>query len=60
MTTSARLAAAISSGMIPAIVAFVVLIVADSSVDAAIVASLIIWIGLAAVMWIRFGRRGHV
>jgi hypothetical protein len=60
MTTSARLAAAISSGLIPAIVAFVVLIVADSSVDAAIVAALIIWIGLAAVMWIRFGRRGHV
>ncbi|HEV2072160.1 MAG TPA: histidine phosphatase family protein [Thermomicrobiales bacterium] len=60
MTTSARLAAAISSGMIPAIVAFVVLIVADSSVNAAIVAALIIWIGLAAAMWVRFGRRGHV
>ena len=60
MTTATRLAAAITSGLVPAIVAFVVLAVVDDDVNAALVTALIIWIGLAIVMWIRFGRCGHV
>lgn len=60
MTTSVRLAAAVASGLMPAIVAFVVLAIVDDDVNAALVTALIIWIGLAVVMWIRFGRRGHV
>lgn len=60
MTTLVRLVAAISSGLIPAIVAFVVLMVVESDLSAALVTALIIWAGLAVVMWVRFGRRGHV
>lgn len=60
MTTSVRLAAAISSGLIPAIVAFAVLMVVESDLNAALVTALIIWIVLAVVMWVRFGRGGHV
>lgn len=60
MTTSVRLAAAVASGLMPAIVAFVVLMVVESDLSAALVTALIIWAGLAVVMWVRFGRRGHV
>ena len=60
MTTSARLAAAIASGLMPAIVAFVVLMVVGSNLNTALVAGLIIWVGLALMMWVRFGRSGQV
>ena len=59
MTTSARLAAAITSGLVPAIVAFVVLMVIDGDVTASLVTGLIVWVGMTAVMWVRFGKRNQ-
>lgn len=58
MTPTARLSAAITAGLIPAIVAFVVLMVIDGDLNASIVTALIVWFGMTAVMWARFGRRG--
>jgi hypothetical protein len=59
MTTSARLAAAITSGLFPAIVAFVVLMVIDGDVNASLITAVIIWLGMTAVMWVRFGKRSR-
>ena len=60
MTTSARLSAAITSGLVPAIVAFVVLMVIDDGdVTASLVTAVIVWVGMTAVMWVRFGKRGQ-
>jgi hypothetical protein len=59
MTGASRAAAAISAGVLPAIVAFLVLIVVDGDRTAALVTALIVWIGLSAAMWVRFGRPGR-
>ena len=56
LTGAQRMAAAISAGVVPAIVAFVVLLVIDGDRVAALVTALIVWAALAAVMWVRFGR----
>lgn len=57
MTGAPRMAAAITAGVTPAIVAFVVLLVVDGEWPAALVTALIVWVALSAVMWARFGRR---
>lgn len=57
MTTSSRIVAAITSGLVPAVVAFVVLMVIDGDVTASLVTGIIVWVGMAAVMWVRFGKR---
>jgi len=59
METSPRVAAAISSGFVPAVVAFVVLWIIDRDVMAALVTALIIWVGMSVVMWYRFGKRAR-
>lgn len=51
-----RLGAAVSAGLVPAIVAFIVLFVIDRDVVAALVTAAIVWIGLSIVMWVRFGK----
>ena len=55
MTGTPRLAAAISAGLVPAIVACAVLLVIDGGLVPALATALIVWIGLSAVMWRRFG-----
>lgn len=57
MTRSSRAIAAVTAGFLPALVAFVVLLLIDSDWPAALISSLIIGIGLSIVMWIRFGKR---
>lgn len=57
MDTSPRMAAAISSAFLPALVAFIVLWIIDRDVIAALVTAAIIWIGMSIVMWYRFGKR---
>ena len=57
MTTSSRAVAAITAGLMPAIVAFVVLMVIDGDVTASLVTAIIVWLGMTAVMWVRFGKR---
>jgi hypothetical protein len=57
LTPSARFSAALTSGLIPAIVAFVVLMVIDGDLNASLVTAIIVWLGMTAVMWVRFGRR---
>jgi hypothetical protein len=59
MSGAPRAAAAISAGILPAIVAFVVLLVVDGDRTAALVTALIVWIGISAAMWVRFGRSGR-
>jgi hypothetical protein len=56
MTGTPRMAAAISAGVLPAVVAFVVLMVVDGDVSASLVTALIVGIALSTVMWFRFGR----
>ena len=56
LTGSPRLAAAISAGLVPAIVAFFVLYVIDGDLTASLVTAAIVWAGLSAVMWVRFGH----
>lgn len=58
MTTSSRLVASIVAGLMPAIVAFLVLMVIDGDVTASLVTAVIVWLGMTAVMWVRFGKRG--
>ncbi len=60
LTGTPRVAAAISAGVVPAIVAFVVLLVIDGDWVAALVTAMIVWAALAAVMWVRFGRPQRV
>lgn len=57
MTPSVRRTAAISSGFVPALVAFIVLWVIDRDVTAALVTAAIVWAGMSVVMWYRFGKR---
>jgi len=57
METTPRAVAAISSGFMPALVAFIVLWIIDRDVTAALVTAAIIWIGMSALMWYRFGKR---
>jgi len=52
----ARLAAAISAGVGPALVALLVLLVMAESRTFAIGTALLIWVVVAAMMWGRFGR----
>ena len=58
MTTSSRLVAAVTAGLMPAIVAFVVLMVIEGDVTASLVTAVIVWLGMTAVMWMRFKKRG--
>jgi len=57
VTTSTRAAAAITSGLMPAIVAFVVLMFIDGDLTASLITGIIVWVGMTAVMWVRFGKR---
>lgn len=57
METLPRVAAAISSGFLPALVAFIVLWIIDRNMTAALVTAAIIWAGMSVVMWYRFGKR---
>lgn len=57
MTTSTRVTAAVTSGLMPAIVAFVVLMFIDGDLTASLITGIIVWVGMTAVMWVRFGKR---
>lgn len=57
MERSSRAVAAITSGFLPALVAFIVLWIIDRDVTAALVTAAIIWAGMSVVMWYRFGKR---
>jgi len=57
VTTSTRAAAAITSGLMPALVAFVVLMFIDGDLTASLITGIIVWVGMTAVMWVRFGKR---
>lgn len=57
MTNTSRAAAAITSGFLPALVAFIVLLLVDGNWPAALISALIIGVGLSIVMWFRLGKR---
>jgi hypothetical protein len=50
-----RLAAAIAAGAVPAVMAFIVLLVVAGGLTRALVVAGIAWVAVAALMWSRFG-----
>ncbi len=56
LSGGARVAAAISAGLTPALVALLVLLVIAERRSLAVGIAVVVWIALSAVMWSRFGR----
>lgn len=57
MNASTRLTAAIVAGLLPAVVAFIVMMVVNGNPRAALVTAMIIGVGMAVISWMRYGSR---
>ncbi len=57
MNSSTRITAAIVAGLLPAVVAFIVMMVINGNIGASLVTAAIIGVGMAIISWVRYGSR---